>query len=177
MKRSLMTVATVVGLGFTYGWSTAAYAVYDPSAVGITTTSGCSAPGGFLTVDGINFEPSESITLTLRGTQATLGTPTASSASSPSPGTFSTKVTIPSDTKQGASYTIVATGVSGDSASTVITIARTCAAGSGLAFTGEADSGLASGADIAALSSVGAVALALGGMLILTSRRRRTARD
>jgi hypothetical protein len=36
---------------------------------------------------------------------------------------------------------------------------------------------LASGADIAALSSVGAVALALGGMLILTSRRRRTARD
>jgi hypothetical protein len=30
-----------------------------------------------------------------------------------------------------------------------------------------------SGADIAALSGVGAIALALGGMLILTSRRRR----
>jgi hypothetical protein len=122
-----------------------------------------------LTVNGTNFEPSESITLTLQG--MTLGTPTADSTGSFGP----TTVTIPPDTTPGGSYTIVATGASGDSASTGFRIATTCAVNSGLAFTGGAGSGLAfTGADIAAVSSVGAIALALGGMLILTGRRRRT---
>lgn len=166
MRRRTAIVAAVVGLGFSFSWPTAAYG-YEPNAIGITT-SGCSVPGGSLTVNGTNFKPTESVTLTLQGT--TLGTPIADSTGSFGP----TTVKIPPDTTPGGSYAIVATGTSGDSSSTAADIAASCATGSGLAFTPGASSGLAfTGADIAALSSVGAIALALGGMLILTGRRRR----
>jgi len=169
MRRRTAIVAAVVGLGLILGWPTVAFA-YDPNAIGITT-SGCSVPGGSLTVNGTNFQPNESITLTLQGT--TLGTPTADPTGSFGP----TKVMIPPDTTPGDSYTIVATGTSGDSSSTGADIATSCGTASGLAFTGGAGSGSGlafTGADIAAMSSVGAIALAVGGMLILTARRRRT---
>ena len=74
-----------------------------------------------------------------------------------------------------SSDTILATGASGDSGATMIAVDATC--GSGLAFTRDAGagSGLAfTGADIAALATVGAIALGLGGFLILAGRRRRT---
>jgi hypothetical protein len=114
-------------------------------------------------VTGSNFVPNEGITLTLYSTPVTLATTTATAT-----GTFSVTVTIPSDTVPGA-HTIVATGSTGDSATTAITVASTVPVAvttPTLPFTG---------ADIAALASVGAIALALGGMLILTGRRRRRA--
>jgi len=168
VKRNLVGTATAFGVGLILFWATPAFAQpYDPNAIGITASSGCSVPGGSVTVAGTNFEPNEPVTLTLNG--ATLGTTTSGSTSS-----FSTTVKIPSNVTPGASYTIVATGTSGDTSSTVIKVAATCTAGSGLAFTSGSSSGLAfTGADIAAASGVGAVALSLGGLLILISRRRR----
>lgn len=200
--RRLGLIVIVVSLGLSLGWSTAAFAAYPTVAPGITTSSGCSVPGGSLTVGGTNFAapPPESVTLTLNGVKYSTITISAPS--------FSTTVSIPLDATPRESYTIVATGAKGDSASITITIPTTCAAGSDLAFTGGAlvasyvpvptvgsgggpgsglaftggsglaftpsPSGLAfTGADIAAVSSVGAIALALGGMLILTGRRRR----
>src|ERR1035437_349953 len=105
MRKVWLTMA-VVSLGLTLGWSTAAFATtpvpYNPDAIGITT-SGCSTPDGSLTVNGTNFGANELVTLTLNGT--TLGTIETSSTNS-----FSTTVTIPSSTRTGQSYTIVATG-------------------------------------------------------------------
>jgi len=167
VRRSLVATAVALGLGMIFFWSTPAFGAYDPNAIGITASSGCSVPDGSLTVAGTNFEPNESVTLTVNG--VTVGTTTVSSASS-----FSTTITIPSSTAPGTSYTIVATGASGDSSSTSIKVATTCA-GSGLAFTSGSGSGLAfTGADIAVVSGVGAIALTVGGMLILAGRRRRT---
>jgi hypothetical protein len=108
--------------------------------------------------------PNEGITLTLHSTPVVLGTTTASAT-----GTFSTTVTIPSNTTPGA-HQIIATGTTGDSAITDITvtgatISTATTTGSGLAFTG---------ADIAIVSAVGAIALGLGGLLVLTARRRRS---
>lgn len=164
--RNLMA-ATAVGIGLILGWPTTALADYTPNATAITAASGCSVPGGSLTVNGTNFEPNESVTLSLNGT--TIGVTTTNQMSS-----FSTVATIPVRTTPGTSYTIIATGASGDSASTAVMVAITCAVSSGLALVGGANSDLAfTGADIAALSSVGAIALALGGVLILSARRRR----
>ena len=168
MRRLGLAVA-VVGLGLTLGWATVASAAYDPNAIGISTSSSATCDNGSLTVNGVNFEPSESVTLTLGS--VTLGTTSADPN-----GSFSTTVTIPPGTAP-ASYTIVATGASGDSSSTAITVSTSCAAGSGLAFTPNSGGGLAfTGADIAAMAGVGALALALGGLLILAGRRRRTTR-
>ena len=176
MKRNLLTVATVVGLGLTFGWSTAAFGQYPPVGVGISVTDGCSVLGGSFTVSGTNFEPGESITLTLHSTPVSTITTYANSTGSGAGDFGPTTVTIPSNATPDNNTPIVATGGSGDSATITVDVASsTCAASSGLAFTGAAGSGLAfTGADIAALSSVGAIALALGGMLILTGRRRRT---
>jgi hypothetical protein len=174
MVRRLGLVAAVISLGLSLGWSTAASAAYDPNAIGISTNSSATCDNGSLTVTGVNFEPNESVTLSLPG-PVTLAT----AAATPD-GSWSTAVTIPPNTTPGQSYSIVATGSSGDSASTSVSVTATCTAGSGLAFTpGDpgSGSGLAfTGADIAAVSTVGAIALALGGLLVLTGRRRRTSR-
>jgi hypothetical protein len=160
LKRAF--VGVVIGLGFSFALATPAFAYANTPQIATNTST--TPPGGQLLVTGENFVPNELITLVLHSTPVTLGTTTSTAT-----GTFSTEVTIPADTTPGA-HTIVATGASGDFATTDITVAATTpipvtATSSGLAFTG---------ADIAALSGVGAVALALGGMLILAGRRRRT---
>jgi hypothetical protein len=170
--RRLGVATAAVSLALLIGWSTAAFADYDPNAIGITTSTSATCDNGTLTVNGVNFEPGESVSLTLNGS-VVLG----SAVADPN-GSFSTTVTIPASTAPGTAYTIVATGTSGDSSSTGITVAATCTT-SGLAFTPSASSGSGlafTGADIAAMSGVGAVALGLGGFLILAGRRRRTSR-
>lgn len=163
MRRKLGLVFAAVGFGITLAWATPAFA-YGPNAPAVTTNTSTTAPGGSLQVSGSNFVPNEDITITFHSSPVTLATTTASAS-----GTFSVTVTIPSTAAPGT-HTILATGTTGDSASTTLIVtgtgASTATVTSGLAFTG---------ADIAAVSGVGALALALGGMLILTSRRRRTA--
>jgi hypothetical protein len=176
MRRLGLAIAAA-SLALALGWSSAAFGDYPPNAIGITTSSSASCAGGSLTVSGVNFESNESVTVTLSGS-TTLGTATADPN-----GSFTTTVTIPAGTAPGTSYTIVATGASGDTSSTAITIDASCTPSSGVAFTPSSGtgtdpgSGLAfTGADIAAMSGVGAIALGLGGFLILAGRRRRTTR-
>jgi hypothetical protein len=164
MRGKLGFVVAGACLAMSFGWAVPAFAY--PAGVGpaLSTNTSTTTPGGSLLVTGSNFVPNEGITLTLHSTPVTLATTTASGN-----GTFSVTVTIPSDTTPGT-HTILAAGASGDSSSTTIfvtgAISPPATVTSGLAFTG---------ADIAAVSGVGAIALALGGMLVLTSRRRRVA--
>lgn len=162
MRRKLGFCVAIACFGLSFGWAVPAFAY--PAGVGPTLSTNTSTvgPGGSLLVTGSNFVPYEGITLTLHSTPVTLATTTANGS-----GSFSVTVTIPSDTAPGT-HTILATGATGDSASTIIVvtgaISPPATVTSGLAFTG---------ADIAAVSGVGAIALALGGMLVLASRRRR----
>jgi hypothetical protein len=157
MKGKLAFVGAVSAL--TLAFATPAFA-YGSNAATVGTSVSSVGPGGSLTVSGNNFAPDSTTTITLHSTPVVLATTSTNSA-----GSFFAVVTIPADTSPGT-HTIVATDAAGDSASTIIVVTGTVpvAASSGLAFTG---------ADIAALSGVGAVAMALGGMLILTGRRRR----
>lgn len=161
MRRRLALVGSALGLALSIGFASPA-AAYGPSGTTLATNTSSIGPGGSLIVHGSGFVPNEEITLTLQSAPVILATTTADAT-----GSFSTTVTIPSTTDPGA-HTIVATGATGDSATTSITVTGAVvpiATSRGLAFTG---------ADIAAVSAVGAVALGLGGFLILSSRRRRT---
>lgn len=162
MRRRLALAGAMVGIAVTLGFASPAFG-YGTSGPVITTNNSSVGPGGSLTVGGTGFVDNESITLTLHSTPVVLATLTSSGA-----GTFSITVSIPSSTAPGA-HQIIATGASGDSATTDITVTGaivSTATSSGLAFTG---------ADIAAVSAVGAVALGLGGFLLLAGKRRRTA--
>lgn len=159
MKLKLAFIGAVSVL--TLAFATPAFA-YGPNAPSITTNTSSVGQGGSLTVSGANFTPGGTVTLTLHSNPVVLTTTTADAT-----GAFSVNVTIPSDTTPGT-HQIIASDPNGDSVTTTLVVTGTVpvAASSGLAFTG---------ADIAALGGVGAVALALGGMLILTGRRRRRA--
>ena len=116
-RRAIVACATaslVVGLG----WQAAAFAknLEGPQGAVIGTSSSITSPGGSLIVNGQNFAPDESIILTLHSNGVTLD-----SATSNGSGSFSTSVTIPSNTAPGG-HTIVADGKTGDSASTGITV-------------------------------------------------------
>jgi hypothetical protein len=82
----------------------------------ITTSSSTTDPGGSLSVNCQNFAPNEKITLTLHSGGVFLG-----KTHSNKNGSCSIEVIIPSDTTAGV-HTIVATGATGDSASTEITV-------------------------------------------------------
>jgi hypothetical protein len=160
IKLAVISVIAVLGLGF----ATPAFA-YGPTAAAITSSSSAVGPGGSLTVDGSGFVPGGAITIVLHSTPVTIGGATANTA-----GTFSTVVTIPSDTTPGA-HEIIASDDAGDTVSIALTVTGSS---TGVAGPATATPDLPfTGADIAAVSGVGAIALALGGVLILTNRRRR----
>lgn len=166
MRGKLGPVVAAVSLGVILAWAAPAFAYGPGGAPTVNSTSSSTTPGGSLVVSGANFDPDEGITITLHSAPVTLATTTDGAS-----GSFSVTVTIPTDIAPGT-HTIIATDASGDSASTTLVVTgptpspATATATSGLAFTG---------ADIAALSGVGALALALGGMLLIVSRRRRIA--
>jgi tripartite-type tricarboxylate transporter receptor subunit TctC len=149
-------------------WASPAFA-YGPNAPTLTGNTTTVGPGGTITLNGTGFQPGETVTLQLFSTPVTLGASMANSQ-----GAFTTTVTIPANTTPG-NHTIVATGnTSGATASFAIVV--TGASATGGSTTGGASSGgsLAfTGADIAAMAGIGAIALALGGMLVFAGRRRR----
>jgi hypothetical protein len=160
MRAKVVLAVIAVGFGLSLSLATPAFAAdyTTPSAPTLTTSTSSGGAGLAFTVSGCNYAPNESITITLQNsTSVVLATVTANSS-----GCFSSTVTIPSNTAPGA-YTISAGGLA-FTTFTVTSVAPVVATTTPLAITG---------ADIAALSGVGAIALALGGMLILTGRRRR----
>jgi len=82
----------------------------------ITASSSITDPGDSLTVNCKNFAPNEKISFTLDSHPVFLGKTTSNGN-----GSCSIQVTIPSNT-EGGEHTIVATGKTGDSASTEITV-------------------------------------------------------
>src|ERR1035441_5634805 len=99
MRRRVAILSAVVGLGLSFGWSTAAFGTpppqYAPVGVGITVSDGCSVLGGSFLVSGTNFEPGESITLTLHSTPVSSITTYANSTGSGAGDFGPTPVTIP----------------------------------------------------------------------------------
>ena len=187
MQRNFIRILAVTALSLVgLFWASPAFA-YGPNTNPSGLTGGpviganpsIVTPGASLTITGSNYQPGETVTLVLFSSPVTVGTSGPTDAS----GSFSIGVTVPPDTALGG-HTIVGTGNSiGDSASTAITVVSTStsaavsgtggaagaptipgASGGSLAFTGS---------DIAATAGVGAIAIALGGMLVLAGRRRR----
>lgn len=130
---------------------------YPPSSCEAQVSKSSVAPGGSLTVSGSGYDPSSNVALELNSAPRSLGSATTNSS-----GSFSKVVTIPSDTPAGQ-HTIRATGTSNGAPyelRTIITVS-----GSGLPRTGTY---------IAGLVVLGLVLLAVGGMAVVGSRRRRT---
>ena len=150
-----------------------AVAQYGPvSAATLFVSSTTVAPGGTVTVSGTGFDANSTVTLTLDG--VVIGTATTNAA-----GAFSTTVTIPSGLAAGY-YTIIATDSLGRTSSITIyvtgasTTAVAAPSAAAPSSTSSSSSGLAfTGTDAAATAGAGAGAIALGGLLVLGSRRRR----
>jgi hypothetical protein len=134
-------------------------------------------PGGSLTVSGTGFHPLETITIDINSGGASNAEISIGTTTSTSTGTFSLVVTIPADLPTGE-HVITATDTSGHSLSEDIELVSSTTTG-GLGPTGSSSSGsgaLAStGTDIALTAGAGAAAIALGGLLVLGVRRRRSA--
>lgn len=136
-----------------------------------TVSSTSVTVGQTITLTCTGFAPTETITITFNSDPINVGTTTDSSS-----GTFSTPITIPNVAP--GTHTITATGSTGDSASVTVTVVTPAAAAvtppsvspsappSGLAFTG---------VEIGLMALAGAVLLIVGGMLVLTTRKRRAA--
>ena len=138
----------------------------------VVTTSSSPGPGGSLTVTGNNYRAGEDdLTVELYSDPVAVGQTNADST-----GSFSIVVTIPTDVTPG-SHSIVANGSSGDSANTAIVVTGTIVSVTAKIVPAASKSELPlTGANIAMVSEVGVLAMALGGMLIVSTRRpRRTA--
>ncbi len=122
MKRKFFVICVIASLMVGLGWQARAVANgdhdgrYGPHGPVVTTNSSTTDPGDSLEVNCKNFAPNEKITFTLHSGGVFLG-----KTSSNRNGSCSIHVTIPSDTTAGI-HTIVATGATGDSASTEITV-------------------------------------------------------
>lgn len=126
-----------------------------------TNVNGC----GSVTVTGADFAANEAVTLTLHTTVYPLTT-----VQTDGTGGFSVAVTLP--TGVNGTHTIVATGAKNDTASANLTIsncgvpaAPPAPSGGGLSTTGVA---------VLSIGGLGAVLLAVGMLLVLGARRRRT---
>ena len=150
-------------------WASPAFAYSSSGGCTISTNIFTVGDGGSLIVTGSGFLPGETVTLVLHSTPVTLGTAPADSQ-----GAFSTSVIIPADTTPG-NHTIVGTGnTSGLTATTsIVVVSATTTGGTSTGGSSGGGSLAFTGADIAAMAGVGAIALALGGMLVFAGRRRR----
>jgi hypothetical protein len=163
--RVKLAVSGAIGVIALLAWSGTAFAYGPTNLTQISTSSAIVDPCGATSVSGSGFQPGETVTLTLGGSNKVVGTVTADPN-----GSFTTNVTIPSGTSPG-NYTITSTGSAGDTSSTTITVGS---GGCGQPVLTSSTSGLAfTGADIALMVVVGGAAIGGGGVLVLASRRRR----
>jgi hypothetical protein len=169
IMRKLMRIVAMLAISIGgVLWASPAFA-YGPNAPTVTSSTTTVCAGCPITLSGNGFQPGETITIQLFSTPVTIGSTTADPS-----GAFTTTVTIPANTTPG-NHTIVATGLtSGTTASFAIVVTGASTAGvSTTAGTPSSGSLAFTGADIAAMAGVGAIALALGGMLVFAGRRRR----
>lgn len=158
-KRIGLVTAALVGLAistvlFAGGAQAAPYSTQPTIAANTQTPT----EGGSFTVTGDGYLPGETVDVVLHSTPFALG-----SAVADLNGDFSLSVTLPSGVS--GSHTITSTGVtSGRVATLAVTIDPTLAS-SALPFTGVAITGI---------GAIALVALAVGGLMLLVGRRRKT---
>lgn len=175
MKRIAQIFAGMLSIGMVLMFAGTAFAYGPAGAPVVTSGSSTVAPGGSITCGAANFEPNETVSLVAHSTPVSLGTVKANAA-----GAWTASLTIPASLGAGA-HQIVATGQSsGEKAVFNFTVVGAAAGTTGATTaSGATSTGLPSaplaftGADTIALTSVAAVALAIGGFLVLGSRRRR----
>jgi LPXTG-motif cell wall-anchored protein len=146
-------------------------AAYAPAHCTVTVSISPRPPiraGSTITITLSGTCGNRTFTITLHSASITLGT-IDTDASGAGSGAF----TIPSSLASGA-HTIVVSDSVGDSSAIAITVAGTAAVATPAASQGSGSLPL-TGTDAAALGAVGAGAIGLGGMLVLSSRRRRAA--
>jgi hypothetical protein len=166
MRRTVGTALILSGIAFALAWPTNAFGYGSTNMTALSITASIVDPCGSASATGNGFQAGEPATLTLSGVSQTLATTTVGTT-----GSFTTSFTIPQGTEPGT-YTLTASGSQGDSASTGITVGNggcslsvaTVTPNPGLAFTG---------ADIAAVTGAGVIAVGAGAALVLLSRRRR----
>lgn len=123
MRRRTLVMFVIATLAVGLGWQATASAgggyghkPYGPHAPYITTSSSTVDPGNSLTINCRNFAPHELVVFKVDG--VVIGKTYTDKR-----GSCSIKATVPKNTTPG-SYTIVATGSTGDSASTGITVKK-----------------------------------------------------
>jgi LPXTG-motif cell wall-anchored protein len=148
-----------------------------PGSAAIAESKIVTTPGGSLIVSGRGFHPLETITIVIHSVGVLIGTTTSTST-----GTFSTVVAIPSYLPTGE-HVITATDTSGFSLSEDIALVDSTTGTTGTTGTGAGGSTAGSGGsgslpdtgtDIALTVGGGSAAIALGGLLVLGVRRRRS---
>ncbi|HXQ19944.1 MAG TPA: hypothetical protein VN781_10010 [Acidimicrobiales bacterium] len=116
MRRIAMPLIAA-GIAAAVGWPMAAFA-YGPHGAVIGTGTAKLAPCGTTLISGQGFQPDESVLLILAPGPVSLG-PTTTGGD----GSFFASLTIPVGTASGK-YTVVATGQTGDTASTDFTVGK-----------------------------------------------------
>jgi hypothetical protein len=156
----------LISLSVLLGISGAAFA-YGPNLPTIGTGAGggaCSTAGCTITITGSNFDPNSTVVLTGCGI-----TPVSTVASAT--GTISTPVTIPA----GAAGPCTITATEGANVATTV-ITRSAPAATVASVAPSAPLAL-TGADISGLIAIAVVAIAVGGMFVLSTRRRKLHSD
>lgn len=156
----------LICLSMMVGISGAAFA-YGPNLPTLSTGPGggaCSTAGCTVPITGTGFNPGSTVTLTGCGI-----TPVTTVASAT--GTISTTVNIPA----GAAGTCVITASDGTNTATT-TITRSAPAAT-VAAVSTSPPVAFTGADLSALVAVAAIAIAIGGMFVLSTRRKKLHSD
>jgi LPXTG-motif cell wall-anchored protein len=198
MKKSLAAVALAGSIAFVGAVPAMAaddltYNTGTTSEQG-TVSDNTVAPGETFIFSASGFVPGESITVTVTLTRApqAVGASFSGGASMAVPAkinlplatqTFATKadangnLSFPVSISEAGTYTLVATGVSGKTATASVTVAAASGTGAGLANTGGGTALANTGADTSLIlwSLVGAGALAAGATSVVVVRRRAKA--
>jgi LPXTG-motif cell wall-anchored protein len=163
IRRLMALTAVLVAVGTPIA---PAFAQYVPGEPGFIIDHTTIPVGGTFGITGQGCPPGSTVVFSLNGT--TIGT---AQASNDSAGTFSTSITLPSSFGPGT-YTVI--GRCGDIVMQNQITVTSGAAASGAGRTASTSGALPStGADSLPYVRAGLVLVALGGLLVLATRRRR----
>jgi LPXTG-motif cell wall-anchored protein len=164
-KRLLLVAGLTVGLLLTA--SPAGAQQYPPGAFFLSLSDTTVVPGQTITVTGAVTPGATSVTFTFFSVAQDLG-----SATPDADGNVSTSLTIPTDATLG-DHTITATDSTGLEVSADVTVVSADGAGAGAPGAAGAAGALPrTGSDSLPLLPVGAGLVAVGGVILLVTRRR-----
>jgi LPXTG-motif cell wall-anchored protein len=168
IRRMLVLSAMVLAtLTATAMLATSAGAQYVPGTPGIIVNPSCSAVGGTITVEGSGFPDSATVTIQVNG--ATLGTTTSNDE-----GDFLTSaLALPAGLTSGT-YTLHAVSGSTDLTSVLNIAVGPCAVAAANVTNSTAATLPVTGTNSGDWVKAGLSLLAIGGLLVLATRRRRS---